>query len=99
MYDPNKANNTGASAVFPIQLTPSPDLQVTSITVPPTATDFQPVTFSWTVTNNGTGGTNAPFWNDEIYLSRDQTLSPDDILIGTARNPRRWRPASLTPSR
>ncbi len=87
VYELSQANDTAASAVFPIQLTPSPDLQVTSITVPPTATDLEPVTFSWTVTNNGTGATSVPSWNDDLYLSRDQTLSADDILLGTARNP------------
>ncbi|MGO9809269.1 MAG: Ig-like domain repeat protein, partial [Isosphaeraceae bacterium] len=86
-YDINPANNTASSAVFPVQLTPSPDLQVTAITVPPTATDGQQATFSWTVTNNGTGATNSPTWTDAVYLSRDQTLSADDIFIGTAENP------------
>ena len=86
-YDINPAANTASSAVFPVQLTPSPDLQVTAITVPPTATDGQQATFSWTVTNNGTGATNSPTWEDTVYLSRDQTLSSDDILIGTANNP------------
>ena len=86
-YDINPAANTDQQPAFPVQLTPSPDLQVTAITVPPTATDGQQATFSWTVTNNGTGATNSPTWEDTVYLSRDQTLSPDDILIGTAQNP------------
>ena len=86
-YDINPANRTASSAVFPVQLTPSPDLQVTAITVPPTATDGQQATFSWTVTNNGTGATDSPTWADAVYLSRDQTLSADDLLIGTAENP------------
>jgi len=87
IYDPNPANNTGTSGTFPVQLTPSPDLQVTAITVPPTATDGQPATFSWTVTNNGTGATNVPGWTDKVYLSPVPTLIFGAIVLGTAENP------------
>ena len=60
---------------------------MTSVTAPPTATAGQQATFSWAVTNAGTGATDAKSWTDSVYLSTDQTLSSDDLLIGSAPNP------------
>ena len=87
IFESNANNNTSISQPFPVHLTPYADLQVASVTAPPTATAGQQATFSWTVTNAGTGATDASAWTDSVYLSTDQTFSSDDLLIGSAQNP------------
>jgi subtilase family serine protease len=83
----NESNNSTFSPEFPIRLTPYADLQVESIDIPPAAFSGQQATFSWVVTNEGTGATDASGWFDKIYLSSDQTLDGSDILLGTVENP------------
>ncbi len=60
---------------------PTFDLDVTSITVPVAGAPGEPATIMYTVanlSNNAAGGS----WTDSVYLSRDITYSPDDLLIG-----------------
>jgi RHS repeat-associated protein len=83
----DESDNTTLSSVFPIHLSPYADLQVTSVNVPTTAKAGQQATFNWTVTNAGTGATDAPTWYDRLYLSSDTTLSSGDIYLGQAVNP------------
>ncbi len=58
-----------------------PDLIVSSVTPPPTGVEGGIVEISWTVTNQGdtpaTGN-----WSDSIFLSLDQSQSPEDDFIG-----------------
>ena len=44
-------------------------------------------TFSWTVTNDGTGATNVLTWYDAVYLSTDDLLDGSDIRLGQIANP------------
>lgn len=76
------------TAVSPTNITlnvkpdvPTFDLDVTNITVPAAGGPGNPATIMYTVanlSNNAVGGT----WTDSVYLSRDITYSPDDLLIG-----------------
>ncbi|MGB5014699.1 MAG: CARDB domain-containing protein, partial [Pyrinomonadaceae bacterium] len=61
-----------------------PDLQVTNITAPATAFFDQEVQVQFTVTNTGTGPTNATGWTDELLFGVNQTLNGANVL---ARSP------------
>ncbi|HET6424327.1 MAG TPA: cadherin domain-containing protein [Planctomycetaceae bacterium] len=61
------------------------DLQVTGATTAVSVTEAQPFDVSWTVKNFGTASTTANFWYDDIYLSTDAVLSPDDVRIASVR--------------
>ncbi len=51
-----------------------PDLVVTQVLVPPTATAGQVMGVSYTVVNDSLGGTNVPSWYDDLYLSPTPTF-------------------------
>ena len=57
-----------------MQLTPPPDLQVTSVLNPQEAFSGQEIAVSWTVQNSGGGVTEETSWYDDIYLSQDADL-------------------------
>lgn len=78
-----------------------PDLVVTNVTAPPTVFFDQTIQVQWTVTNNGTGPTNAPQWKDTVYLSTSPTsTSGASTLVAansiTALNPGESYTASAT---
>ncbi len=88
----NEGNN--ASSAFPLTISrDTPDLQVTSITLPNTVTPGQPLTLNWTVANLGVGRTNSNYWYDQVYLSLDKNVSGDDINLGSV-----YRSGALEPS-
>lgn len=76
-------DNVTVSAVFPVTLTPPPDLQVQSVTGPFSAFSGGPANVSWTVVNNGTGRTLETAWFDDVYLSTNTTLDGSDLRLGT----------------
>lgn len=59
----------------------SVDLDVTAVNAPANFTSGENETLTWTVQNNGTSATSGS-WEDSVYLSSDQTLSSDDVLLG-----------------
>jgi len=63
-----------------INLTPPPDLTISTFNAPSNGTAGQPIDISWTVDNNGTGKTRAS-WVDRVYLSTDFTLDNGDIPL------------------
>ena len=65
-----------------VLLTPTPDLQVSDVEAPAHVLQGQSFQVTYTVTNNGPGGTpdREPNWQDDVYLSRDQVLDPSDAL-------------------
>ncbi|WP_197480191.1 CARDB domain-containing protein, partial [Anabaena sp. 4-3] len=79
-------NTTVDDRPLQIRLSPFPNLQVSHVTAPPTAFSSQETVVEWTVTNNGTGATSAPFWYDHVWLSLDQTLDNTDTYLGQATN-------------
>ncbi|TRU69655.1 MAG: hypothetical protein EWV55_20760, partial [Microcystis viridis Mv_BB_P_19951000_S69] len=93
VYEGSNEGNNGSSA-FPITISrDTPDLQVTSITLPNTVTPGQPLNLSWTVANLGVGRTNSNYWYDRVYLSLDKNVSGDDINLGSV-----YRSGALEPS-
>jgi hypothetical protein len=75
-----KGNNATTQAVAITRQTP--DLQTTQLNTAATAISGQDLMVNWTVQNSGTGRTNTNYWDDDVYLSKDQTLSQDDICLG-----------------
>lgn len=65
-----------------------PNLELTSITVPPTVFSGQNVEISWEVTNIGAAETGLNrFWYDEIYISDDTILDlQTDTRLGYRNN-------------
>ena len=66
-----------------------PNLEVTNIALPTAGTiqSGQPVTFSFTVTNEGQAATNVTNWNDRAVLSLDTTYgNSDDIPLALNGN-------------
>jgi hypothetical protein len=68
-------------------LAPFPNLKVTSVQAPVSASSSQQTTIQWTVTNFGTGATSFPIWYDAVYISLDQDLDDTDVFLGQSGNP------------
>jgi hypothetical protein len=65
---------------------PQPDLQVLSpLTAPAAVSSGQTFTVSWQVENSAGAGTLETEWTDAVYLSTNNTLSADDLLLGTRK--------------
>jgi hypothetical protein len=73
--------NTGGAKLKRINLTPPPDLQITTWSVPSTATSGQPMKINWKVENKGTGTTVSGAWKDQFYLSTDYSIDGGDVLL------------------
>ena len=75
-----ETNNTGSQTGIAVR---HPDLRAQSIqATPASANSGSAVTISWTGRNAGTGAT-AAAWTDRVYLSNNNTLSVDDLLLGS----------------
>ena len=61
------------------------DLQVSNVSAPAVGSTGKTITLAWTTVNAGLGDVNGN-WQDNVYLSTDSTLSPDDQLISTFQN-------------
>ncbi len=84
--DPNRLNNVntlrdvnGDPMMINIALSPSPDLVVTVLNTPAQAVAGQPMNVIYTITNSG--NSSATSWRDKLFLSTDQVLSNNDILL------------------
>ena len=84
--------STGLNAAFspttvtvPVAL--YPDLQVTSVSAPASASAGQYVSVSWVVTNEGTETTPTRYWTDAVYLSLNQGLGAQAVRLGAANSP------------
>jgi len=64
-----------------INLTPPPDLEVTSIIHPNNVFSGQVINVDFTVTNTGTGPTLASSWTDRVYLSSDSIFNVGNATI------------------
>jgi len=73
---------TGGSKKIRFNLTPPPDLQITSWTVPSTAVSGQPIKIKWKVENKGSGSTRSGAWKDQFYLSTDYVVDASDYQLG-----------------
>jgi hypothetical protein len=85
--DSNPLNNTVHSNVpVSITLSPPPDLQVESISIPPQTYAGQPVTISWTVQNTGAGAISGKEWYDAVYVSSNPGLDKNALKLVTQSN-------------
>ncbi|MDB6172921.1 MAG: hypothetical protein JWL59_2232, partial [Chthoniobacteraceae bacterium] len=85
LIEANDGNNSEVS-VAAIQLSPPPDLRVSSVTAPPNGVANQEILVSWTVVNGGSGPVPADesSWQDAIYLSSQPVLDINTAtLLGT----------------
>ena len=105
-YDVNKnpdapndlhGDNFQATPIL-VLTTPPADLQVTSITAPPTAIGGQDVTI-WQVTNNGPNPTNVGEWADAIYINNTPDLTGDPTLVFAVPHDGVLAPGSTTTRR
>ena len=60
--------------VWSFRVGTAPDLIVDALNVAPTAFSGQSIEVAWEIRNDGNGGTNAPRWFDDIYLSDNTAL-------------------------
>ncbi|EDX71711.1 type I secretion target GGXGXDXXX repeat protein domain protein [Coleofasciculus chthonoplastes PCC 7420] len=89
IFEFTEDNNNSAIAdqVISLELFPTANLQVTSVTAPTTAFSSQETVIEWIVTNSGTAATSTPIWTDQVWLSLDQILDNNDTLLGSTTNP------------
>ncbi len=83
----NDCYNT-SSAIQHFKTRALPDLHVTAVTTS-TPISGQPLTVTWTVTNDGQGPTTTPTWVDRIWIAPDFDIrigETDDILLGQYNN-------------
>ena len=74
--DPNELDsNNYKSRPITVLLTPPPDLVVTAVVPDSTGAGGEPFSISWTVTNEGSAGTQTDRWTDKIYLSDAPVLN------------------------
>jgi len=89
IYESEGEENNTACACLSIEPTPTPDLAVIEIRVPDSAWSGQNIKVEWTVSNiDSLASTSASngFWDDTVYLSRDQYLDPgSDYALGSVR--------------
>ena len=79
IVETNETNNARALA---IQID-APDLYPTALQVNGPAVADQPVEIEWSITNQGTGPTQAEYdWFDRLYLSADAVWDGGDTVIG-----------------
>jgi methionine-rich copper-binding protein CopC len=86
VYELNRDDdNTTASDVVHIDLTPPPDLKVTSVRPPTDMFSGQVATVRWTVKNDGLGTMPATQnqWWDRIWISQDNSVSNDDAQLAS----------------
>ena len=88
---PNESNNIRVQPIY-VRKALRPDLVVSNITGPPSVFFDQTVQVQWTVTNNGSGPTNAPQWKDAVYIGTSSTSTSGATKLAepssiTALNP------------
>ncbi len=76
-------NNSGLDATATqVLLTPPPDLEVESITLPASVRTGNVLNLQFTVRNFGATPTAESYWTDVVYLSTDATLDAGDLALG-----------------
>ena len=86
----NGTDNVTVSAPFTINLTPPPDLAVTSVSAPTTAEEGSTIQVSWTVQDVGAGAAGGS-WQDEVVLQQAGQPNAPYLVAGhvhTIQRPR-----------
>ena len=69
-----------------VAVLPRPDLQVAEIVGPATVDAGATASVEFVVINQGAVSTTTPTWSDAVYLSLDDKISRDDILVDQLSN-------------
>lgn len=75
-------NYKRSTSTMGIQLTPPPDLQVTSVIVPSNAFSGQEINVQYNVKNSANGPTTCGRWYDALYLSKEKIINENAIQLG-----------------
>ena len=88
LYEANNTDNnqTVDKEIIEITLPPRPDLEVEITEVPDKVSVGGTINVEFDVINQGTAATNVPNWIDRVYLSLDNEISADDLVIDTLDN-------------
>lgn len=79
----NENNNVRSSVLLDIVLTPPPDLTVSDIQNPATASNSESVKIQWIIKNQGSSST-TPSWTDKVYFCNQQVFnSAQSIEVGS----------------
>lgn len=81
-FESNEANNSFGPTLLAVTQN-LPDVIAENVTFHPQSSTSQgQLTVNWTTRNIGAAATNVGYWVDRVYLSADNTWSPDDRLLG-----------------
>ena len=69
-----------------VRVLPRPDLQVDRVIAPAHVAAGGTIAVSFSIVNQGSVATNVPQWVDRVYLSLDNKLTLDDILLDEIGN-------------
>ncbi|MEY8838360.1 CARDB domain-containing protein, partial [Cribrihabitans sp. XS_ASV171] len=87
VFELNDSNNDARSAVpMIVELPPPTDLEVTDISIPADAEAGEPITISWTVTNQSNDVVAEGAWSDTAFLSTDGIWDIKDRPIGRVQS-------------
>lgn len=79
-------NESSGDLQITISRLPRPDLQIAGFVTGDTYTSGATGSLRWTVINQGPVATTVPNWTDTVYLSLDDKITSDDIVLGTFQN-------------
>lgn len=84
IFETNEDNNQYTTGLpLSVMLSPWPDLQVSKISVPEDSKAGDPISFEYTVVNNGIGGISQKSWSDRVYVVPDSNAQSRGILLKT----------------
>ncbi len=84
LRETSESDNLGKSQdSILVTLSPTPDLQVTSLVIPSNIFSGNPLPVTWTVRNAGQAITPSGIWTDRIYLSPDTIFTASAQLLAT----------------
>ncbi|WP_168215735.1 CARDB domain-containing protein [Roseimaritima ulvae] len=77
-------DNTRASTITTVNLTPPPDLVVDAVSATSLVFSGTPFQIGWTVRNQGIGSTRGVAWTDQVFLSfNGDTIDAEDMLVAS----------------
>ncbi|MEO0836110.1 MAG: CARDB domain-containing protein [Cyanobacteria bacterium J06642_3] len=100
LYEGNNTDNNQEvdQETLLVSLPPRPDLQVRLIDPQDNVSAGGTLKVDFDIINQGTAATNVPNWTDTVYLSLDNQISSDDIVIDTVDNKSALEPGQIYPS-
>ncbi|MBL8533517.1 MAG: putative Ig domain-containing protein, partial [Betaproteobacteria bacterium] len=79
-------NQSADDTQISVSVLPRPDLQVFSVTGPDVVDAGGTASIEFVVINQGPVATTVPNWTDRVYLSLDDKVTSDDILVSSLSN-------------